>query len=127
MIILRETELRRDILEVAVALVAVEAVDAVARDEQVEFAVIVKVANRAADAAIFGQTSGAVHTERGSDVDEAPAVVAPQRVGCAGLVGKEEIEIAIAVVIEPAGTHGRPRSEEHTSELKSLMRNSYAV
>src|SRR3546814_8484963 len=94
MIILRETELRRDILEVAVALVAVEAVDAVARDEQVEFAVIVKVANRAADAAIFGQTSGAVHTERGSDVDEAPAVV---------------------------------KSEEHTSELQSLMRISYAV
>src|SRR3546814_15027361 len=103
MIILRETELRRDILEVAVALVAVEAVDAVARDEQVEFAVIVKVANRAADAAIFGQTSGAVHTERGSDADEAPAVVAPQRAGSAGLVGKDATEIALPAVPHHTG------------------------
>src|SRR3546814_6661995 len=28
---------------------------------------------------------------------------------------------------EVASFHFRPRSEEHTSELKSLMRNSYAV
>src|SRR3546814_13314042 len=79
MIVLGETEVRCDVLEAAITLVAVEDVDAVAGDEQIEFAVIVIVADRASDAAVFGRTARAVHAERGSDVDEAVAVVAPQR------------------------------------------------
>src|SRR3546814_6148800 len=30
-------------------------------------------------------------------------------------------------ILEAAASHGKSRSEEHTSELQSLMRNSYAV
>src|SRR3546814_12569146 len=76
MIVLGETEARCSVLEAAVALVAVEDVDAVAGDEQIEFAVIVIVADRAADATVFDRTAGAVHAEGGSDVDEAVAVIA---------------------------------------------------
>src|SRR3546814_7868334 len=35
------------------------------------------------------------------------------------------LAIATQLVLDHCG--GRPRSEEHTSELQSLMRNSYAV
>src|SRR3546814_15341813 len=58
MIILRETDLRRDILGVAVALVAVEACDVGARDEQVHFAVIGKRATRCADSALSRNATG---------------------------------------------------------------------
>src|SRR3546814_6668390 len=109
MIVLGETEARCSVLEAAVALVAVEDVDAVAGDEQIEFAVIVIVADRAADATVFDRTAGAVHAEGGSDVDEAVAVIAPQRVGRACLVGAEEVEVAVAVILEPARADGRPR------------------
>src|SRR3546814_5978414 len=34
---------------------------------------------------------------------------------------------AAAATTDPAPSGDRPRSEEHTSELQSLMRNSYAV
>src|SRR3546814_2503091 len=37
------------------------------------------------------------------------------------------VRIAIDVALRPVGAEQHPRSEEHTSELQSLMRNSYAV
>src|SRR3546814_5349120 len=61
-----------------------------------------------------GERLGALGVERAQvDVDEAPA----------GLVGDLEAE-AVDVVV---GALDRDRSEEHTSELQSLMRISYAV
>src|SRR3546814_9023765 len=33
----------------------------------------------------------------------------------------------VSVAVKPVAPLARPRSEEHTSELQSLMRNSYAV
>src|SRR3546814_2252129 len=37
------------------------------------------------------------------------------------------IDVPVDVVVLPARTDARERSEEHTSELQSLMRISYAV
>src|SRR3546814_8057002 len=50
-----------------------------------------------------------------------------------GVLNRRGLEEAAAMIIANARRHGRDltvvvaRSEEHTSELQSLMRNSYAV
>src|SRR3546814_4145619 len=43
--------------------------------------------------------------------------------------GVDELELCVVqpVLLAIDGLHGVGRSEEHTSELQSLMRNSYAV
>src|SRR3546814_7283070 len=38
-----------------------------------------------------------------------------------------QLQQAVTAFIGQEAKHGRERSEEHTSELQSLMRNSYAV
>src|SRR3546814_1845465 len=45
---------------------------------------------------------------------------------CRRSVGQGEADVGLAV-LAPAFAAGRKRSEEHTSELQSLMRISYAV
>src|SRR3546814_8832997 len=72
----------------------------------------------------------------GAGVDDAVAVALEAGAGRALRLGK----VAPPALLGPAGEGGRrtrvqhgrdptawPRSEEHTSELQSLMRNSYAV
>src|SRR3546814_10180216 len=44
----------------------------------------------------------------------------------ASFVGSPKINL-LPVTVDPAGDRARARSEEHTSELQSLMRISYAV
>src|SRR3546814_7151311 len=58
-----------------------------------------------------------------------------------GTLGAHEVDVALRHLIDPASAQRQqllgmalvvacaaiPRSEEHTSELQSLMRNSYAV
>src|SRR3546814_8253742 len=39
----------------------------------------------------------------------------------------QDVELAGGAVLAPFDVHRAPRSEEHTSELTSLMRTSYAV
>src|SRR3546814_9741649 len=41
--------------------------------------------------------------------------------------GHEQISDYVRTIIRPGGRNGTARSEEHTSELQSLMRISYAV
>src|SRR3546814_3875034 len=60
-----------------------------------------------------------------------PLIVAGQRVSLAGRVSMDMITVDLrrapqAAVGDPVRLWG-PRSEEHTSELQSLMRISYAV
>src|SRR3546814_4347672 len=44
-----------------------------------------------------------------------------------GVVIKDKPRLLLALARQGQVTHGRDRSEEHTSELQSLMRISYAV
>src|SRR3546814_7846748 len=55
-----------------------------------------------------------------------PAVAAQERGADAGLFAQRSRR-ALDGWLRPARRHGRSRSEEHTSELQSLMRISYAV
>src|SRR3546814_9285533 len=55
------------------------------------------------------------------------AIVESARLQDQRLVGFEERRLGIGVEVEPVGDAIVARSEEHTSELQSLMRISYAV
>src|SRR3546814_10885688 len=69
----------------------------------------------------LGGLRGGVHDHRVGDAPQPPA-------------GGDAVELALGVLAVRAGADDRrigapldPRSEEHTSELQSLMRISYAV
>src|SRR3546814_5535553 len=56
---------------------------------------------------------------------ERPVGIAQHRKGCRAALQMQRIAVVVAVEIQQ---HRQAfRSEEHTSELQSLMRNSYAV
>src|SRR3546814_10753138 len=77
--------------------------------------------------------SGIVHSERSPDEDRTKASkLSAIQTWLALPDGREEMDPAFEHVPEDAlpvieGHHARARSEEHTSELQSLMRISYAV
>src|SRR3546814_7106349 len=60
-------------------------------------------------------------------------IACAHRIGAGGKVGEAETAVRTGMIDAAKlddfdlGTLERPRSEEHTSELPSLMRNSYAV
>src|SRR3546814_3582777 len=57
-------------------------------------------------------------------------VVPHRQVGDAQAIGQELLVVALNVPVARGGANGLvkiPRSAEHTSELQSLMRSSYAV
>src|SRR3546814_4663077 len=58
-----------------------------------------------------------------------PAMDAPRhhRVHRAPIIAEDKVVIRQEGRDRPEAPKARPRSEEHTSELQSLMRNSYAV
>src|SRR3546814_10542703 len=59
-----------------------------------------------------------------------PSIGVSYRVGVDGLslpLAAMSALLFLVAVAYPADLRGRPRSEEHTSELQSLMRISYAV
>src|SRR3546814_7683757 len=72
-----------------------------------------------------GPASG-IGSRRPGDAGEGDALVL-QILGLR--VGRLAIDVATLrlAVVDAPGLLGEPRSEEHTSELQSLMRNSYAV
>src|SRR3546814_9195979 len=47
--------------------------------------------------------------------------------GVINLEGDSKVALVFGQMNEPPGARARERSEEHTSELQSLMRTSYAV
>src|SRR3546814_3191504 len=51
----------------------------------------------------------------------------PDSIAASGQVAISTVRSQIRSVLEKTGTSRQSRSEEHTSELQSLMRNSYAV
>src|SRR3546814_5434449 len=53
--------------------------------------------------------------------------VPPHLLGCLHLAGDLVGPVVRHVAVRAGGAHARTRSEEHTSELQSLMRISYAV
>src|SRR3546814_7609244 len=66
-----------------------------------------------------------VHPARGAHAGELPAALRPpaRRAGQPAI----SLRLALAGAAEAAPARSAPRSEEHTSELQSLMRISYAV
>src|SRR3546814_8019142 len=78
------------------------------------------------------RTDTSFPTRRSSDLDDRPAQVVDLIgiVDFAGFEPRDQLDVlraenAVALDAYPAETGAR--SEEHTSELQSLMRNSYAV
>src|SRR3546814_4678920 len=59
--------------------------------------------------------------------DQIPASGAPRSSACAGAGRYPKERVALRPVHSLAEISFNPRSEEHTSELQSLMRISYAV
>ena len=97
----------RGIGEPAVGVATPQDVATVVRDEDVQMAVIVIVADRTADAALIASASGILQTQLRRDIDKRRPVIAPQRVGLARLVGQEQVEVAVLVVVQPAGPDRR--------------------
>src|SRR3546814_9550371 len=55
-----------------------------------------------------------------------PAAEAPERIVCPR-AGRDQLSLGRGLEVRPAKRQDALRSEEHTSELQSLMRISYAV
>ena len=102
MVVRVHPERTRHIGEGAVALVAVKRVAPVVRDEQVEVAVVVVVADRAADPALLLGPARIVDASLRGVVDEAVSGVAPQRVRRARLVGEDDVEVAANCSVQRA-------------------------
>src|SRR3546814_6493322 len=89
-----------------------------------------RTATRFPSATLSRAPGGAVRVLLQGPAEAARQHLAHHRVVVAGLSGgaladRADVELAIGVLEQPLGA--RDRSEEHTSELQSLMRISYAV
>ena len=98
--------LGRDFGKRPVAVIAVQQVRAIDGDEEVEVPVVVIVADRATDAARAAIPPSLIHAQGRRHIDEAAPVIAPQGVGGAGLVGQEQVQVAVAVIVQPTGADG---------------------
>src|SRR3546814_10554133 len=84
--------------------------------------------SRGLRAALIGLLAGAAWAQPGADAQAATAEAGPERPNIVVILSDDEDLVSHAfmpktkALIEEQG-----RSEEHTSELQSLMRNSYAV
>src|SRR3546814_10890095 len=67
------------------------------------------------------------HGERHQSVAELDSCGDQRRCAGTGQAQRSDRQCAVAVRRAATERSARPRSEEHTSELKSLMRTSYAV
>ena len=94
--------------------------------EEIEEAVAIEVGDRGPDAAPRLRPAGGVDAPLRRDIDEPAVVVSEQAVGIAFLVRDEQIEIAVAVNIEPDGAHRLARIADaslsrHVGEVSAIV------
>src|SRR3546814_3394557 len=70
---------------------------------------------------------GDADEQRPDQIDDMPLLKRDRERGDPLLLCAARLEVAAAQLFEPDKTENLQRSEEHTSELQSLMRISYAV
>src|SRR3546814_2693360 len=70
-----------------------------------------------------------IQVQGGDSMRTAVALLAERRIGCVPVVDGDQVIGIFSErdVVRQIAIHGEARSEEHTSELQSLMRISYAV